>query len=115
MRQGTSTRSDVTDGLMWRCPQCKTTKSIRQGSSSSKSSLKWAFIVHFWVKEYLKKEATPGSEVGKNTACEVHTLSEVTVNRVGSLPGVAGSPFNNQSYLYLTSHTSYPGPHLAFQ
>ena len=36
MRQ--RTRNDVTDGLVWRYPQCKTTKSIRQGSFFSKST-----------------------------------------------------------------------------
>ena len=25
-------RGDVSDGCVWRCPQCKTTKSIREGS-----------------------------------------------------------------------------------
>ena len=32
-------RQDVSDGLVWRCRQCKGTKSIREGSFFSKSKL----------------------------------------------------------------------------
>ena len=48
-------RQDVSDGLVWRCRQCKGTKSIREGSFFSKSKLplrQWVLLMHFWVRQY---------------------------------------------------------------
>ena len=73
MRQGT--RRDVTDGLVWRCLQCKTTKNIRESSFFSKSRLsfqKWLLLLHFWVKEYPVKDAADEVEVDKNVACDAY-------------------------------------------
>ena len=94
MRQGT--RKDVTDGLVWRCPQCKTTKSIRAGSFFSKSRLplqKWLLLLHFWVKEYPVTDAATDIEVDKNTACDVYRwLREVCSTTLLGSPCILGGP-----------------------
>ena len=92
MRQGT--RKDVTDGLVWRCPQCKTTKSVREGSFFSKSRLtlqKWLLLLLFWVKEYPVTDAAIDIEVDKNTACDVYRwLREVCSTTLLGLPCILG-------------------------
>ena len=73
MRQGT--RRDVTDGLVWRCPGCKTTKSIREGSFFTKSRLtlqKWLLLLHFWMREYPVTDTASDVQVDKNTAVDVY-------------------------------------------
>ena len=94
MRQGT--RKDVTDGVVWRCPQCKTTKSIREGSFFSKSRLslqKWLLLLHFWVKAYPVTDAATDIEIDKRTACDVYRwLREVcSTTLLGSLVILGGS------------------------
>ena len=45
----------VSDGVSWRCPTYKTTKSIRDGSFISKSKLtlqKWMVAMLWWSREY---------------------------------------------------------------
>ena len=94
MRQGT--RNDVTDGLVWRCSRCKTTKSIRAGSFFSKSRLplqKWLLLLHFWVREYPVTDAATDIEVDKNTACDVYRwFREVCSTTLLGLPCILGGP-----------------------
>ena len=68
-------RQDVSDGLVWRCRQCKGTKSIREGSFFSKSKLplrKWVLLMHFWVRQYPVTDAGEECEVDKNSAYNVY-------------------------------------------
>ena len=68
-------RSDVTDRLVWRCHQCKTTKSIREGSFFTKSRLslqKWLILLFYWARQFPVKDAGKDAEVHKNTACDVY-------------------------------------------
>ena len=68
-------RGDVSDGRVWRCPQCKTTKSIREGSFFSKSRMllkKWLLLLHFWVRQYPVNDASQEAQVDNNTACDVY-------------------------------------------
>ena len=68
-------RRDETDGLVWRCPQCKTTKSIREGSFFTKSRLslqKWLILLLYWVREFPVKDVGQDAKVHKNTACDVY-------------------------------------------
>ena len=47
-------RSDTTDGISWKCAQCKSRKSIRDGSFFTKSRLtlqQWLMQIFFWVDE----------------------------------------------------------------
>ena len=49
MREGS--REDISDKTSWWCPQCKTRKSIRDGSFFAKSRLtlqKWLLILYMW-------------------------------------------------------------------
>ena len=73
MRQGK--RQDVTDGVVWRCPSCKATKSIRAGSFFSKSRLtlqKWLLLMHFWIRQYPVKDAADDVKVNKSTAFDIY-------------------------------------------
>ena len=48
-------KSDISDGLIFRCPSCKTTKSLRDSSFFSKSKLtlqKWLVLIYWWVRQY---------------------------------------------------------------
>ena len=94
MRQGT--RKDVTDGLVWRCPQCKTTKSIREGSFFTKSRLtlqKWLLLIHFWVKQYPVTDVAVEVEIDKNVACAVYKwLREVCSTKLLQSPIILGGP-----------------------
>ena len=94
MRQGT--RKDVTDGLVWRCPQCKTTKSIREGSFFTKSRLtlqKWLLLIHFWVKHYPVTDVAVDVEIDKNVGCAVYKwLREVCSTKLLQSPIILGGP-----------------------
>ena len=94
MRQGT--RRNVTDGQVWRCPQCKTTKSIRERSFFSKSRLplqKWLLVLHFWVKQYPVKDAAKDVEIDKNIACDLYRwFREVCSTTLLQTPIILGGP-----------------------
>ena len=94
MRQGM--RKDVTDGLVWRCPQCKTTKSIREGSFFTKSRLtlqKWLLLIHFWVKQYPVTDVAVDVEIDKNVGCAVYKwLREVCSTKLLQSPIILGGP-----------------------
>ena len=67
-------RSDVRDGYRWRCRQCKTSKSIRDGSFFSKSRIslqKWLLLIYLWARDYPVRDVAHEAEVDKNTACDV--------------------------------------------
>lgn len=91
---GEGHRSDVSDGMVWRCPQCKHTKSIREGSFFSKSRLalqKWLLLLHYWSKEFPVKDAADDAEVHKNTACDTYRwLREVCSIRLLQMPIILG-------------------------
>ena len=92
MRQGH--RQDVTDGLVWRCPQCKRTKSIREGSFFTKSRLplkKWLLLLHYWARQFPVKDAAEDAEVNKSTACDIYRwLREVCSTNLLQTPIVLG-------------------------
>ena len=73
MRQGC--RNDVTDGIVWRCSQCKTTKSIRQGSFFQQVLAViegMGASPFFWMKQYPVTNAAKDIEVDKNKKCDVY-------------------------------------------
>ena len=92
MREGH--RSDISDGVVWRCPQCRRTKSIREGSFFSKSRLplqKWLLLMHYWSKEFPVKDAADDANIHKNTACGVYRwLREVCSTKLPESPIVLG-------------------------
>ena len=66
---------DVTDGITWFCKQCKTCKSIRDSSFSSKSRLslqKWLLMLWFWAREYPVTEAAVEAEIGHPAAIDIY-------------------------------------------
>ena len=68
-------RMDVSDKITWRCQQCKTMKTIREGSFFSKSRItlqKWLLLIFFWSREYPVMDAAKDSEVTHTTAINVY-------------------------------------------
>ena len=64
-------RGDVNDDCVWRCPQCKTTKSIREGSFFTKSRMplkKWLLL----RAPVPAKDAAEEAEVDPNTSCDIY-------------------------------------------
>ena len=92
MRQGNG--RDVTDGVVWRCPTCKSTKSIRAVSFFSKSRLtlqKLLLLLHFWIRRYPVKDAADDVKVDKSTACNVYRwLQEVSSTTLLGTPVILG-------------------------
>ncbi len=58
MRQGT--RKDVTDGLVWQCSQCKTTKCIRAGDAALDRVLR-GFDIIAWRNDCATNNVYAGS------------------------------------------------------
>ena len=79
-------RADVTDGLVWHCKQCKTTKSIREGSFFSKSRIplkKWLLIMYMLAREYPVTDVAEEANVEENTAVAVFRwLREVSSTKL---------------------------------
>ena len=68
-------RSDISDGCRWRCPDCKTAVSIRNGSFFAKSKLtlqKWLLLMHWWSRKYSVKDAAEEVGVSEPTAIQVY-------------------------------------------
>ena len=59
-------KSDISDGCIFRCASCKTTKSLRAGSFFSKSKLtlqQWLVLLYWWVREYPVTDAAEEARV----------------------------------------------------
>lgn len=89
-------RADVSDGFSWKCPQCKTRKSIRQGSFFSKSKVtlqKWLLLLHYWVRQYPVTDAAEEAEVHHETAINIYQwLREVCSTKLVGLVVKLGGP-----------------------
>ena len=88
-------RSDVSDGVSWWCPSCKTRKSIRNGSFFQKSHItlqKWLLLLHLWSREYpVTCVAEDHVGIDSNTACDVYQwLREVCSTKLLGTPIVLG-------------------------
>ena len=69
-----ASRSDITDGVRWRCHQYKTSRSIRDGSFFSKSRIslqKWLLLMYLWARNYPARDVVQEAEIDKNTACDI--------------------------------------------
>ena len=90
------TRSDVSDGISWWCPQCKGRKSIREGSFFSRSRLtlqKWLMLLYFWVHDNPVIDVAVQVEVSKGTAIDVYQwLREVCSTALLRTNIVLGGP-----------------------
>ena len=64
-------KDDISDKHIFRCPSCKTTKSLRAGSFFSKSKMtlsEWLILIYWWVKEYPALMAAEEAGVSKTSA-----------------------------------------------
>ena len=68
-------RRDVTDQYSWWCPQCKTRKSIRDGSFFNKSRItlqQWMLLMYLWSREYPVGDVTEEADVSNRMAIDVY-------------------------------------------
>ena len=83
-------KSDISDGSIFRCGSCKTTKSLRTGSFFSKSKLtlqQWLVLLYWWVREYPVTDAAEEAKVGRDTAIDVYQwLREVCSTKLIRTP-----------------------------
>ncbi len=89
-------KSDISDGLIFRCPACKTTKSIRDGSFFNMSRLtlmEWLILLYWWVSEYPVSDAAMEAKVGRDTAIDVYQwFREVCSTQLLGRPIRLGGP-----------------------
>eukprot|EP00731_Ephydatia_muelleri_P023120 Em0015g703a len=80
------TRSDVRDGVGWKCSSCKTRRSVREGSFFAKSQLTlqtWIMLLHFWARQNPVSDTAECAKVALNTAVDVYQwLREVCSTRL---------------------------------
>ena len=91
-----SPRSDVSNGMRFRCPDCHKCTSIRDGSFFSKSRLalkKWVVLMYWWARNYPVTDAAREAEVTEATACAVYQwLREVCITHLLHTPIRLGGP-----------------------
>ena len=91
-----SPRSDVSDGVRFRCPACHKCISLREGSFFSKSRLslqKWVVLMYWWSRNYPVTDAAREAEVTEATACAVYQwLREVCTTKLLQTPVSLGGP-----------------------
>jgi hypothetical protein len=79
-------RTDLSDGVGWRCPNCRSRKSIRDGSFFSKSHLtlqQWLMLIFFWVDDEPVGKASEHCQVSVFTGINVYQwLREVCSTRL---------------------------------
>ena len=89
-------RRDVSDGYSWWCRNCKTCKSIREGSFFSKSKInlqKWLLIIYMWAREYPVTDVSEEAEVHIETAIDIFQwLREVCSTKLLQTPIILGGP-----------------------
>ena len=89
-------RQDVSDGRSWWCRQCKTRKSIRNGSFFSKSKLTlqtWLILLYNWARDRPVTDAMDEAEVDTRTAVDIYQwLREVCTTSLLANPVVLGGP-----------------------
>ena len=70
-------KSDVSDGCIFCCCSCKTTKSLRAGSFISNSELslqQWLVLLYWWVCEYPMTYVAEEPRIGRDTAIDTSWL-----------------------------------------
>ena len=89
-------RKDVTDHYSFYCPQCKSRKSIREGSFFAKSRLtlqKWLLIIHLWAREYPVLDTAEEAEISDRVAIDIYQwLREVCTTALLNNPMILGGP-----------------------
>ena len=89
-------RRDISDGCSWKCRQCKTRKSIREGSFFSKSKLtlqKWLLLLHLWAVDCPVTSAMDQLAIDSRTGVDIYQwLREVCSTKLLQTPIVLGGP-----------------------
>ena len=89
-------RRDISDGYSWWCRQCKTRKSIRDGSFFSKSKLtlqKWLLMLHLWALDCPVTDAMDQAEIDSRTAVDIYQwLREICTTKLLQAPIILGGP-----------------------
>ena len=87
-------RSDVSDGVSWWCPQCKTRKTVRENSFFKNSRLslqKWLLLMHYWARNYPVTDSAEEMKVDAGTAVDVFQwFREVCTTKLLQTPIVLG-------------------------
>ena len=90
------TRSDVSDGYRFRCPNCHKCISLRDGSFFAKSRLTlqtWMIVIYWWAKQYPVKDAAMEAEVSEPSAIAIYQwLREVCSTKLLQQPIRLGGP-----------------------
>ena len=89
-------REDVSDKFCWWCSQCKTRKTIREGSFFKKSHItlrQWLLLLHLWAKNSPVTSAAEDLEVSRPTAIDAFQwLREVCTTTLLQSPIQLGGP-----------------------
>ena len=89
-------RQDVSDKFCWWCGQCKTCKSIREGSFIQKSRMtlkQWLLLLHLWAKNDSVTSVAEDVEVSHPNATDAFQwLGEVCSTKVLQNPIQLGGP-----------------------
>lgn len=84
------------DGYTWRCPQCYTMKSIRDGSFFAKSKLplyKWLLLMQLWSRDHPVCDAADNAEISEKTAIQIYQFfRDVCSTKLLQSPIVLGGP-----------------------
>ena len=87
-------RNDVSDGVSWWCRQCKTRKSIREGSFFQRSRLTlqdWLMLLIWWAKDAPVTDVADDVEVTRMTAIDAFQwLREVCTTKLLQSPIILG-------------------------
>ena len=73
----------MSDRCVWRCPQCKTTKSARENSFFMKSRMplnKWLLLLHCWVRHYSSNDAGEEAMVDNGTVMHMGNVVIIPLN-----------------------------------
>ena len=89
-------RQEASDKYSWWCRQCKSRKSIRDGSFFQKSHLtlqKWLLLLYLWARDYPVTDVAEEAEISRSTAIDVFQwLREVCTTKLLQNPIQLGGP-----------------------
>ena len=96
MNFATRSEQGSMDGYTWRCPQCYTMKSIRDGSFFAKSKLplyKWLLLMQLWSRDHPVCDAADNAEISEKTAIQIYQFfRDVCSTKLLQNPIVLGGP-----------------------
>ena len=83
----------ASDKYIWWCRQCKSSKSVRDGSFFQKSLQKWLLLLNLWARDYPVTDAAEEAEISRSTAIDVFQwLREVCTTKLLQSPIQLGGP-----------------------